>query len=119
MFSIFPPMPFYENLSGEERSLFCCLCLQHRLGYAGFYRLLRVFETPGGVYSASESDRIAACPGLNVGTLDSLRSGPDLAAWERISARCVSLGVRVAPWGVPGYPDPLATLLNPPPLLFI
>ncbi len=109
----------YRNLSAEEQRLYCCLALQHKLGYAGFARLLGVFGTPGEVYRASEKDLVAAYPQLKIETIVSIRKGAKIEACERIVVACEAIGVNIAPRGTSEYPPPLESLVNPPPLLFI
>src|SRR4051812_49022201 len=104
MVSIFP------LLNEEEQALYACLALQHRVGYAGFARLLESLGSPRAVYETPAEKLRAIHPKLSDETLDSIGKGPNLASWDEIHKRCRKLGVLIAVPGTADYPQPLLDL---------
>ncbi len=113
MASIFP------RLNEEEQSLYACLAMQHRIGYAGFARLLEVCGSPQAVYDTPAERLKEIHPRLTPESADSIVRGPDRAAWDKILERCHQIGARVTAPDGPGYPETLLFLSAPPPLLFV
>ena len=111
--------PTFHLLDEEEQELYACLALQHKIGYAGFTRLMEVYRSPKVVYETDSEELKTVHPRLTSETAESIRRGPDRRAWNKILERCIKLNARVFAPGSSGYPDPLLELNAPPPLLFM
>ena len=104
----------------SEKSIFYgCLASQHGLGYAGFARLLARFGSPEAVYAATPETWKEAWPRLSAPMSASLARGPRFEEWQALVHRCEKdeISLRAPVW--PGYPEPLAILEAPPPLLYL
>ena len=111
--------PVFPHLDEEEKFLYGCLAIQHRLGYAGFTQLLEVLRSPRAVYETSPEELKVIYPRLLPESAESIRRGPNRASWEKILDRCRKINARIVAPGLLEYPEPLLSLNAPPPLLFM
>jgi len=111
--------PIFPALNPEEQTLYACLALQHKVGYAGFTRLMEVLRSPAAVYAASAEQLKTIHPRMTDETVESIQKGPNRTSWEKIAEQCDKLRVKIDAPGSHDYPAPLLQLNAPPPLLFI
>ena len=109
----------FPQLDGEEQILYACLATQHRLGYAGFTRLMEVYQSPRKVYATPVEDLKFAYPRLTSESAESIAQGPNRSAWGKILEQCHQLNARTIAPGCAEYPEPLCSLNASPPLLFL
>lgn len=78
--------------------------------------LLQHFETPAGVYSASEKE-LAEFPGLSPGAKESLEDH-SIAGAEETEAYCLAKNIGLLRYDDPAYPQRLKNIYDPPILLY-
>lgn len=103
----------------EIDPVYGCLATQHGIGGVGIERLLGRFGDAAAVYGAGPEAWRQALPRIPGKTIESLRRGPDPKAWEALMAQCRDLGIAITAPGRAGYPEPLAALPAPPPILYL
>lgn len=94
------------------------LSLVPGIGARTFHRLLHRFGSPARVFTASRS-HLEKIPGLKKATIDAIRSSAPKETAEREMFRLRSLGIRMIPWGTEEYPNYLANIADPPPLIYV
>lgn len=98
---------------------YACLATQHFLGPVGFKALVEGCGSARAVYALSGVGLKALHPTLRPEMLESLARGPDFKAWEEGVRVCERRGITVAVPSGPEFPQVLAELDAPPPILFL
>ncbi|HEX9835547.1 MAG TPA: DNA-processing protein DprA [Alphaproteobacteria bacterium] len=101
-----------RELSRDERIDWLRLARSENVGPATFFALMRHF--------GSAAEAIARAPGLSVqgGRSRPIRIVPRAEAEREIEA-VEGAGARLVAWGEPAYPEPLAAIHDPPPLIAV
>jgi len=95
------------------------LSMASGVGPATFHRLMEAFGSAEAVFAASAAELTAVCPGLKAETLRAIQAGPNLKAVRFQEETCQRLRAHIVCERSEAYPDPLRTLPQPPPFLFI
>ncbi|MBW8888322.1 MAG: DNA-protecting protein DprA [Fibrobacteres bacterium] len=95
------------------------LSMASGVGPATFHRLMAAFGSAEAVFAASAAELTAVCPGLKTETLKAIQDGPNLRAVRFQEEACQRLRARIVCERSEAYPDPLRTLPQPPPFLFM
>ena len=88
------------------------------VGARTIHRLMQQFGSPEGVFAASR-EHLSRVPGLTNRTVDAIRSFPAEKAAQKEMARLHTLGMHIIRWGTRDYPDLLANISDPPPILYV
>ena len=94
------------------------LSLAPGIGGRTFHRLLRRFGSPDRVFSARR-DELEEIQGLKKATIDAIKSSTLRETAEKETTRLSSLGIQIIQWGTEKYPNYLANISDPPPLLYV
>jgi len=95
------------------------LSLASGVGPATFHRLMEAFGAAEAVFAASAAELTAVCPGLKADTLKAIQDGPNLKAVRFQEETCLRLKAHIVSERSEAYPDPLRTMPQPPPFLFM
>jgi DNA processing protein len=93
------------------------LALVPGVGTRTFHRLIQRFGNPHRVFAASRRE-LEKVPGLKQDTLEAIMSFPAAEAARREAAELSALNIRIIHWGSPEYPGHLASIADPPALLY-
>ena len=98
----------------------CWLALSLAPGIGGrtFHRLLRRFGSPDRVFTSSRKD-LEEIPGLKRTTIEAIKSSALKETAEREMIRLHSLGIQIIQWATEKYPNYLANISDPPPLIYL
>jgi DNA processing protein len=102
----------------DEEIGWLALSLAPGIGGRNFHRLLRRFGSPDRVFIASRSE-LEEIRGLKSTTIDAIKSSLLREAAEKETIRLRSLGIEIIQWGTEKYPNYLANISDPPPLLYL
>jgi DNA processing protein len=94
------------------------LSLAPGIGGKTFHRLLRRFGSPDQVFTARRSE-LEQIRGLKRTTIDAIKSSTLRETAERETLRLRSLGIQIIQWGTEKYPNYLANIADPPPILYV
>jgi DNA processing protein len=94
------------------------LTLVPGVGARTFHRLIHRFGSPARVFTAPRR-HLEQIPGLKGDIIEAIRSPSLEKAAGKEMARLRELGIRIIRWGRKEYPNFLANIADPPPLLYI
>jgi DNA processing protein len=94
------------------------LSLAPGIGGRTFHRLLRRFGSPDRVFTSSRKD-LEEIPGLKRTTIEAIKSSALKETAEREMIRLHSLGIQIIQWATEKYPNYLANISDPPPLIYL
>jgi DNA processing protein len=94
------------------------LSLAPGIGDRTFHRLLRRFGSPERVFTCRRSE-LGEIPGLKKKTIDAIKSPALRETAQKEIIRLRSLGIQIIQWGTGKYPNYLANISDPPPLLYL
>jgi len=94
------------------------LSLAPGIGDRTFHRLLRRFGSPDRVFTSRRSE-LGEIPGLKKKTIDAIKSPALRETAQKEIIRLRSLGIQIIQWGTGKYPNYLANISDPPPLLYL
>lgn len=89
------------------------------IGPAAFHKLMGAFGSAEGVYGAAAAELTAVCSQLKSESLQAIQAGPNLKAVRFQEETCLRLKVRIVSERSESYPEPLRSLPQPPPFLFM
>ncbi len=118
--------PLFWSIQQAERTLktmevqveWLALTLVPGIGARTFHRLLERFGSPERVFTARRN-LLEEIPGLKKVTIDAITSSEAKITAEKEMNRLRSLGISVIQWGTEKYPEYLANISDPPPLLYV
>ena len=94
------------------------LSLAPGIGYRTLHRLIRHFGSPGQVFTSRRRE-LKEIPGLKEKTIDAIKSSALRETAQKEMSRLLSLGIQIIQWGTEKYPNYLANISDPPPLLYL
>lgn len=103
----------------EEIKRMLALSMAPAVGPATFHRLMDAFGSAEGVFGAAAAELTAVCPQLKAESLAAILAGPNLRDVRFQEETCMRLKVRIVSDRSSLYPEPLRTLPQPPPFLFV
>ena len=94
------------------------LSLAPGIGERTFHLLLRRFGSPDRVFTSRRKD-LEEIPGLKSRTIEVIKSSALRKTAEREMIRLRTLGIQIIQWGTEKYPNHLANISDPPPLIYV
>lgn len=94
------------------------LSLAPGIGGKTFHLLLRRFGSPERVFSSRRKD-LEEIAGLKNRTIEAIKSSDLKKTAEREMSRLRTLNIHIIQWGTEKYPNYLANISDPPPLLYV
>ncbi|MBW1981945.1 MAG: DNA-protecting protein DprA [Deltaproteobacteria bacterium] len=102
----------------DQDSYWLALALVPGIGTRTFHRLLEHFGEVHRIFSAT-SRQLERIPGLRRSAIDAIREFPVEEVAQRERRRLAALGIHCLRFGTAAYPNRLANIVDPPPLLFV